>query len=92
LGVGILTKDGAAKSSQEFRPDVVDGRLARRRLGVEMFVEEMEVEVGFGGQRVESPAVELAHPIYKHRGEGGALGVLSGVVEIYLDQDGKVDE
>ena len=63
LGVVILAQDSATESSQELRSRGNDGRLLGWRLRVELLVEEVVVEVGLCGERVQCAAVVLSYSV-----------------------------
>lgn len=60
LCVWILAEDCTSHCGEQLATDVDDGRLLGGGFGVELLVEEREVEVGFGAQRVERPPVHVA--------------------------------
>jgi hypothetical protein len=63
LGVVVLAQDCATESSQELGSRGNDGRLLGWRLGIELLVEEVVVEVGLCGERVECAAVVLSYSV-----------------------------
>lgn len=84
LRVWILPEHGTSQRAKQLSADVDDLRLLGRRLGVHLLVEEGEVEVGLGGERVERPPVELADLVHELFRELCALLEVLLVVEIDL--------
>jgi hypothetical protein len=84
LRVLVLPEHCTSKSGEELSADRDDGRLLRRRLGIQLLVEQGEVEVCFGGKGIQCSAVQFSDLVDKLRGKLGSFFVLLLVVKIYL--------
>jgi hypothetical protein len=84
LRIGVFAEYSTAQRREQLAADVDDGRLLGRRLGVHLLVEQREVEVGLGGERVQRPPVELADLVDQLLRELGALLVVLLVEQIDL--------
>lgn len=84
LGVCVFAKDRAAKGCKQLRSDAGDRRLTGRRFRIELFVEEVVIEVGSCGKGIKCPSVEFAHTIDEDRRELCAFRVPLVFVQIHL--------
>jgi hypothetical protein len=85
LRIWVFPEHGTSQRREQLSADVDDGRLLRRGLGIHFLVEEREVEVGLGGERVQRPPVELSDLVHQLLRELGALLVVLLIVQIDLE-------